>query len=154
MSDRSVWYHFAGQIGPTQKRSILDSLASVGVVTHALDCSNPSGSGVFFFDQVTEQLCEFLRDASHGGQERILCIALSKSMLVSRGAWQLRKAGASDIFAWDDPTEAARQASARFERWTHVDDIIMSPLVKKNLAGQSRAWIRALRQAVEIAQFT
>jgi transcriptional regulator with GAF, ATPase, and Fis domain len=154
MSDRSVWHHFAGQIGAAQKRSILDSLARVGVVTHALDFSNPSGSGVFFFDQITEQLCEFVRDASHGGQERIICIALSKSMLLSPGAWQLRKAGASDVFAWDHSPETARQASARFERWNQIDDIIMSPLVKNNLAGQSPMWIRALRQAVEIAQFT
>jgi transcriptional regulator with GAF, ATPase, and Fis domain len=31
---------------------------------------------------------------------------------------------------------------------------VQSPLVKKNLAGQSPAWIRALRQVIEIARFT
>jgi transcriptional regulator with GAF, ATPase, and Fis domain len=109
---------------------------------------------VLFFDRVTEQLCEFVREASCGRQSRIVCIALSGPMFASREAWQLRKAGAADVFAWDSECGAAHQASARFDRWNQVDEIIASSLVTKNLAGHSPAWIRALRQAVEISQFT
>jgi transcriptional regulator with GAF, ATPase, and Fis domain len=154
MSEISVWHHFAGQVGATQKRSILNSLTNVGILTHALASARPSGPGILFFDQVTEHLREFVHDASHGGLQRILCVAVSRCESGCAGAWQLRKAGASDVLRWSRSSESAMQVFARFERWNQVDEIIHSPLVSENLAGQSPAWIRALRQAVEGAQFT
>jgi transcriptional regulator with GAF, ATPase, and Fis domain len=136
------------------EKSILDALSRAGAGSYAVDMSEPSGPGVLFFDQITQRLCHFLREASRRGLERVLAIALSHSALAERGAWQLLQAGASDVFAWDHSTDPAQEVAARFERWRQIDEIVQSPLVKKNLAGQSPAWIRALRQVVEIARFT
>jgi transcriptional regulator with GAF, ATPase, and Fis domain len=136
------------------EKSILDALSRAGAGSYAVDMSEPSGPGVLFFDQITQRLCQLLRDASRRGLERVLAIALSHSALAERGAWRLLQAGASDVFAWDHSSDPAREVAARFERWRQVDEIVQSPLVKKNLAGQSPAWIRALRQVVEIARFT
>jgi hypothetical protein len=114
-----------------------------------VDASEPSGQGVLFFDQITQRLCHFLSEVSWRGLERILAVALSPSALAERGAWRLLQTGASDIFAWDHSTNPAQEVAARFERWEQVDEIEQSPLVRKNQAGQSPAWIRALRQVVE-----
>lgn len=154
MSATTIWHHFVGQIGAMPKRSILNALSRAGVNTYAVNPLKPCGSGVLFFDQISQHLCHFVSEASHRGLERILAIAFSGSVLAGRGAWQLRNAGASDVFAWDHSPEPAQEVGARFERWEQIDEIVLSPLVKKNLAGQSPGWIRALRQVVEIARFT
>jgi transcriptional regulator with GAF, ATPase, and Fis domain len=149
-----VWHHFMSQGEAMPEKSILDALSRAGVRSYAADPLEPAGRGMLFFDKITQRLCHFLREASRRGLERILAVALSNSALAERGAWQLLQAGASDVFAWDHSTDPAQEVAARFERWEHVDEIVQSPLVKKNLAGQSPAWIRALRQVVEIARFT
>jgi len=86
--------------------------------------------------------------------ERVLAIALSQARVKPSAVWDLLDAGASDAFAWDHSSDTAHEVAARFERWKKVDEIVASPLVKENLAGNSRAWIRALRQLVEVARFT
>jgi transcriptional regulator with GAF, ATPase, and Fis domain len=154
MSVTAIWHHFMRQGEAMPEKPILDALSRAGVRSYAADPSEPSGQGVLFFDQITQRLCHFLSEASRRGLERILAVALSPSALAERGAWRLLQAGASDVFAWDHSTDPAQEVAARFERWEQVDEIVQSPLVKKNLAGQSPAWIRALRQVVEIAHFT
>jgi len=86
--------------------------------------------------------------------ERVLAIAISHATVKPAAVWELLAAGASDAFAWDHSSDTAYEVAARFERWEEVDEIVRSPLVKKNLAGQSCAWIRSLRQIVEVARFT
>jgi transcriptional regulator with GAF, ATPase, and Fis domain len=154
MSVTGVWHHFMSQGEAMPEKPILDALSRAGVRSYAADPSEPSGQGVLFFDLITHRLCHFLREASRRGLERILAVALSQSALAERGAWRLLQAGASDVFAWDHSADPAQEVAARFERWGQVDEMVQSPLVKKNLARQSPAWIRALRQVVEIARFT
>ena len=86
--------------------------------------------------------------------ERVLAIALPEAGIETATIWNLLSAGASDAFAWDHSRNPASEVAARFERWHKVDDIVSSPLVKDDLAGQSSAWIRSLRHIVEVASFT
>jgi transcriptional regulator with GAF, ATPase, and Fis domain len=86
--------------------------------------------------------------------ERVLAIALPNAGIETAAIWELLSAGASDVFAWDHSPHPAREIAARFKRWRNVDEIVNSPLVKDNLAGQSPTWIRALRRIVEVANFT
>jgi transcriptional regulator with GAF, ATPase, and Fis domain len=44
--------------------------------------------------------------------------------------------------------------SGRFQRWQRIQEVITSPLVSRNLAGESRVWLNSLRQVVEVAMFT
>jgi transcriptional regulator with GAF, ATPase, and Fis domain len=136
------------------EKSILDALSRAGISSYAVDPPEPFGPGVLFFNQITQRLCQFLREASRRGLERVLAVALSQTALIERSAWQLLQAGASDVFAWDHSTDPAQEVAARFERWEQVDEIVRSPLVKNNMAGQSPAWIRAVRQVGEVARFT
>jgi transcriptional regulator with GAF, ATPase, and Fis domain len=75
-------------------------------------------------------------------------------VMKSAGIWNLLRAGASDVFAWDHSQQLAAEIDAKFEHWAIIDEIVQSPLVKRNLAGQSAVWIRTLRQVIEVAKFT
>ena len=86
--------------------------------------------------------------------ERVLAVALTSVMMKPPAVWSLLAAGASDVFAWDHSADAAHEVAARFQRWNEVDEIVRSPLVKENLAGESAAWLRSLREIVEISSFT
>jgi transcriptional regulator with GAF, ATPase, and Fis domain len=44
--------------------------------------------------------------------------------------------------------------AARLKRWCEVEALVRSPLVASQLIGKSRAWVRTLRQVIEIAAFT
>jgi len=66
----------------------------------------------------------------------------------------LLNAGASDVFAWNNCAEPARESPQGFERWNQIDQIVRSPLVENNLAGKTAAWVRCLTQLVEVASFT
>jgi hypothetical protein len=99
MSVTAVWHHFMKQGEAMPEKSILDALSRVGVRSRSTDPSEPSGQGVLFFDQITQRLCHYLREASRRGLKRVLAIALSQSALALARAWQLLQAGASDVFA-------------------------------------------------------
>src|SRR5262249_38330331 len=58
--------------------------------------------------------------------------------------------GAGDVLTADRPAEIA----ARLERWNEVDRMVQSPLVRRNLVGNSPAWIATLREIVEAAAFS
>jgi transcriptional regulator with GAF, ATPase, and Fis domain len=154
MSVTGIWHHFMGQGEASLDTPILDAFSHAGISLYGVDSPAARGPGVIFFDQITPDLCRFLREASHQGLERVLAIALSHSALVYNGTWRLLQAGASDVFAWDHSPDPAQEVAARFDRWAQVDEIVQSPLVQNNLAGQSSAWVLALRQFVEVARFT
>ena len=112
------------------------------------------GPGVVLFDEVSEGLCDFVREASQGGYGRVLAVGTSRAALASAQGWTLLRAGASDAFARDGAADAARAALARFERWAAVDRLVDSPLVRNHLVGRSPLWRTVLRQVVEVAAFT
>jgi transcriptional regulator with GAF, ATPase, and Fis domain len=146
-----IWHCFLGQ---QPQAAILDALSRAHLLHHACESPPPRGPGIVFFDEITSQLPGLLREASRRGMERVLAIGLSEAGIKPAGIWNLLSAGASDVFAWNRSHDPAREVVARFERWEKVDEIVRSPLVKDNLAGQSWAWIRSLRQIVEVARFT
>lgn len=146
-----IWHRF---LGHWPEATILDALSRENLSTYALETPTPHSGGVVFFEEVTPQLFEQLRAASRRGLERVLAVAVSRSRLKIESVWKLLRAGASDVFAWDHSENPAREVAARFNRWERVDEIVESPLVKENLVGESPAWIRVLREVVEVARFT
>ena len=146
-----IWHCF---LGAKAQASILESLNQAGLRSHEYQSGDHTGPGIVFFDEPSSQVREFLRETSCRGLERVLAIAHSRPALEPSAIWDLLDAGAVDVFAWDRCPGAAQTIARRFERWEEVDEIVRSPLVKENLAGQSAAWIRSLRQIVEVATFT
>lgn len=146
-----IWHCFFGR---RPEASIFEALSQARVLHHACESPPPRGPGIVFFDSITPQLLQLLRDASCGGMERVLAIALSHATMEPANVWELLAVGASDAFGWDHSSDTAHEVAARFERWEKVDEIVRSPLVRENLAGQSCAWIKSLREIVEVARFT
>ena len=145
-----IW-HFSHRTTPNV--SVLKSLTQAGISSQHAKSHN-GGPGLVFFDEFSNELAELLRDRSRRGLERVLAISLSRRAIDPEVIWNLLSAGAADVFAWERCRKPAEEIAARFERWKKVDEIVRSPLVKENLAGRSAAWIRVLRQIVEVATFT
>jgi transcriptional regulator with GAF, ATPase, and Fis domain len=112
------------------------------------------GPGLLIFDEITQQLYDFVQEMSCNGLDRILAIAVSRSALTHGDAWSLLQAGASDVFPWDSTPHPAEDVAARFTRWADVDHLMASPVVEQGLIGDSRVWKSAVRQVVEVARFT
>lgn len=146
-----IWHCFIGQ---PPRADIIDVLTAARLRYQACESPPPNGPGIVFFDEISPRLIELLRTNSRQGTERVLAVGLSQSVMKSTGIWNLLRAGASDVFAWDHLKQPAAELDAKFEHWATIDEIIRSPLVQRNLVGQSAVWIRTLRQVIEVAKFT
>jgi transcriptional regulator with GAF, ATPase, and Fis domain len=155
MNERvSPWLHFFGQISPESAKEIVQTLEHVGIKTHPLKPETANDLGVLVFDAISQELYDYLRKVSHCGSARVLAVASSGSTVTPIELWGVLRAGASDAFLWAQVPNPAGQIAARIERWHAVDSIIDSPLVRKNLIGNSPVWKSILRQIIEVAQFT
>src|SRR5262249_13845952 len=148
-----AWLYFLDRGDGLPEIVLADSLARAAVHTHSLDPDRPGGPGIVVFGESTPRLCEFLREVSNGGLDRVLALAISRVALEGDNSWRLLQAGASDVLVWDQDTMPA-QVAARLERWESIDRLVQSPLVRNNCVGQSPIWITLLRQIVEMASFT
>lgn len=149
-----AWSHFKGKEAVQRRGAVLESLTRAGIATLPLDREAVAGIGVLFFDEVSQGLCTFLREVSRHGLERVLAIAVSPSLLSDSNAWLLLDAGVSDVLVWDESQDTATQVALRLERWSAVDDLLNSSVVRDNLVGRSPIWRSILRQVVEVALFT
>lgn len=150
----SVWLHCQNEERPLSRQAITRALAGEGVKCQRREEDPRPELGLFFFDEETPDLIEFIQDFSHDGYYRLLVVATHKRALAGNQPWKLMQAGASDVMAWDASDEPAATIAARLQRWKAVDDLVDSPLVRDNLVGRSRAWVMVLRQVIELARYT
>jgi transcriptional regulator with GAF, ATPase, and Fis domain len=153
-SETKAWLYFSGKIDNSLINQVTKSLERAGILTHQLDRSRPSGPGLLVFEIVTLELYECIRELTRNGIERVLTIPATTSAINTDQIWELLRAGASDVFAWDQSEEPGNEIAAKLERWEVEDRLTCSPLVQDNLVGQSPIWTCALRQIVEVAYFT
>lgn len=149
----TVWHHFVQRSDAAVRSAIVRALIDAGIKTCARASESAFGPGVLFFDRVDPELCNFIRQVSRSGLERVLAVAVSGSAL-GGDTWRLLESGASDVFAWHHFSQPAVEIAARFQRWESVDDTVNSPLVQESLVGKNPIWISVLRQIVEIAIYT
>jgi transcriptional regulator with GAF, ATPase, and Fis domain len=130
--------------------------AGVEVVTGAgaSPAQRPAGSVVDLvcFETVTPAVEDQIRTAAHL-RSRCLAVGMLTVPLSRRDTWTLLGLGASDVVSWRGPA-TAHDLAARLERWSGVDAILESPLVRTNLVGSSAEWTRVLRELIEVASFT
>jgi transcriptional regulator with GAF, ATPase, and Fis domain len=154
VAETKLWYltYPNGAAGSTQKA--LEMLRSVGLTPLPLGAGDPCcGSGIIFFETVSQELYELLREVSRNGPARVLAVSIAHATL-GGNAWSLLQAGASDVFVWNDSDEPAREVAARVERWQQIESLVDSPLIKNNLVGESHVWRGLMRHVVEVAQFS
>lgn len=149
----TVWHCFHGRISGETKRDIVARIEATGLEVYPLNPDFPKGPGLLFFDDINQALCSFLRETTNNSLERVIAISTQSSSL-HPAVWSLLEAGASDVITWDDPSQRSLEIHQRISHWQQIDRIVDSPLVTENLIGKSPAWLKVLRQIVEIARFT
>src|SRR5262245_30694101 len=108
-----VWHHFFGPGDAPVRCAVIAALLNAGIATQPLK-AEIVGAGIVFFNQVTAELCNFVRQISRNGLERVLTIAFSGSALCTGSTWRLLQHGASDVFAWDHSDNPAKEVAERF----------------------------------------
>jgi len=149
-----AWYHVSGDKVSSILRSALQVLQKAGLETYPLNPKALSGPGLVFFSAADAGLYDFLKEVSRSGFERVLAVTLAPLLSAQSTAWNLLKAGASDLISLDLLLARPESVTARFARWQHIDEAIHSPLIKNAIVGSSFSWISVLRLIVEVAQFT
>jgi transcriptional regulator with GAF, ATPase, and Fis domain len=125
-----------------------------GLDLHPWDGVAAPGAGILCFSAIDDEVLDVLREASHGGAERVLAVPGAATRLDVQDAWQLVRAGASDVLTWSSPAEVADRITSRLARWSAVDTLIEDPSVRDSLVGASPAWRATLRRAIEVARYT
>jgi hypothetical protein len=149
-----VWIHSLPEPDTRQSRSLTDLLRPWKIETIGYDRSLWLTSGVLLITDCDESVFSFVRRASCGGGARILVLARDRASLANGAAWELLRAGASDVMVWDGTPARIEDVAERFERWNAVDGILDSTIIKENLIGRSPAWRHVLRDVIEIAKFS
>src|SRR3979411_1760253 len=123
------WAFFRVENESVLKDAVHEAL--VGAKIEPLPYNHPaSGVGLVFFDAVSTELCNFLREVTNQGAERVLAIGASRACFGNVDCWQLLKAGASDVLAWDQSQCPGTEVAARLRRWDAVDTLMHSPIVQ------------------------
>ena len=150
----SAWLHSVGIADADSSPPVAESLARRGIELGRLNTDAPAPLGLLFLGLVTPAHCQLIREWSNDGLNRVLVVARDRSVVAGGGAWQLLHAGASDVLVYDDLPDPPEAIAARLERWRAIDDLLVSPVVREELVGRSRAWTALLRQVIEVARFT
>ena len=149
------WIHFWRSSSATDRASFLDILAQCDINPSVeLDELPSDPGGIVCFESVDPELSDFIREASDLGQRRILAVPMPGTKVDCESAWNLLRAGASDVLVETPEADLGKVVSARIDRWRTVDALVHSEVVESNLIGSSPAWIALLRQVVEAAHFT
>ena len=136
------------------REGIADVLARQGVTVPRAETVATVGPVLLLFDQVDEEVRRAVREQSGQGARRVIAVAAKGEELDNRDTWSLMEAGAADVLVWEKQAPPATTIAARLKRYAEIDELMESPLVRDNLVGRSRAWLRTLRQVVEVARFT
>jgi hypothetical protein len=149
-----IWIHSLPEQDAQWTRSLTDLLCSRQIETKEYDWSPLPTPGVLLASRCDDSVCGFVRGTSCFGGARILVLVRERTLLTGGAAWELLRAGASDVMVWEGTPEVVDDVVGRFERWNAVDEILDSTVVKGNLIGKGTAWTHVLRDIIEIAKFS
>ena len=130
------------------------ALSEAGVTAVDRLSNAPARAGALvLFDHVADEVCAEVSRLSDAGKRRVVAVAVQDEGLAGGSSWDLLAAGAADALTWNG-AGTARELAARFGRWREVDEIVESPIVRRNLVGEDLGWRLLLRGVVEVACFS
>jgi transcriptional regulator with GAF, ATPase, and Fis domain len=147
------WVHYCGNASEREKNSFATALVEHGVEILSFSHGKPNGPGVCCFDEMTDELRDFLQSVSCEGRERIIAVARPEALRSGEEGWGLLQAGASDMLIWSDPNHVAGQVKARLERWISIEQLLADTCLAEVVA-ESPVWLATLRRVAEIARFS
>ena len=150
-----VWIRAFGKAGELIGQELRERLLDRSIAVVSFDSAADLAMGILVFDHVDQQLLDTISESSLVGRRPLLALAAGDCTLETAMAWDVLRAGATDVWTWRTCTDAVvEQLIARFERLLAIERILNSGLIRKNLIGRSIVWMRFLRQVIEVAQFT
>ena len=147
------------QLGSLERRARLafDAGLSTGGVAigHEPAADLPDGPCplVLLFDRVSNDVLNRIAGA-RAERRRVLLVSTPRARFAAEDPWRLLNAGGSDVLAWSGDAGPVHDVIARLDRWSSVDAILGSGIVRGNLVGESDAWTAVLRQVIEVGVFT
>lgn len=148
-----VWVHWYGNSKANLNEAGLKALSRGGLDLRRRGEMDEPADGLFIFGEFTPEVCQSLHDLTTNNLDRVVALGVGAE-LSGAASWKLLEAGATDVLSWDDVSKPPSELAERFERWATVEQILHSPAVREILVGQSRAWVRVLRELIEVAHFT
>src|SRR3954464_15350649 len=97
----TAWLHTFDAPGPLSLQAIREELQSAGVRTVPLNHNSPLGLGIVVCNQVSDEICDFIRRFSRQGLDPLLALT-RKEQATAGGVGALLDAGALDVLKWDD----------------------------------------------------
>ena len=148
-----VTFRCHGEVRPEQRAEFVRLLSDEGI--DARECAEGrSPLGIVLFGEAGPRLADVLQETRRDRARLLLAVAAPGVVVPSETAWQILNAGAAELLPWAGTAETAAPIVARLRRWAAVEEVLERPLVRDHLVGKSTAWLRVLRQVVEVACFT
>jgi transcriptional regulator with GAF, ATPase, and Fis domain len=147
-----VWWEAVGAV-PSGAQALLEALREAGVTGYPA-ARGTSGPGMLLLDDAAADVAGRVRDRSRGGADPTIVVVFQRGSLVHGVGWDLLDAGAADVVQFGDPHVTAAAIAARFRRREEIERLLDSPLVRRNLAGDTPAWRAVLRRVVDVARFS
>jgi len=154
-NETSVWIHSFSCDIQSVEVELAATMGQHQLQLRRLAIDKCKGPGLLFFDKFSPELYLFLERVSGNGQEPVLAIGLVDQSISDEQYWHLLKSGAADVFCWDKSSSRLTvRIVALLTRWIMVEHLLNSPLVQKNLIGESLVWRNFLKCIVEVTYFT
>jgi transcriptional regulator with GAF, ATPase, and Fis domain len=148
-----VWIKCIGGGSASSWGNLLGSLKECGVGLEEAP-SHPETPGLLLLNPVTDETIEGAAEARGQTSGPLLALVPRRSDLSNGRIWQLLRAGVEDVLVIENMAGAAKGISGRLRRIAEVEAVAVSPVVKDNLVGESAAWRKVIRQAIEAALFS
>jgi len=103
-------------------------------------------------EEVKEQIKKIFPGNLNG--KHFIVVVKNEPRKTSEVYWPILEAGLHDIFEWTNEEDLINYIKSVAERNEKIEEILDSPLIKKNLIGESRTWKNFLREVIEVAIYS
>ena len=120
-----VALHCMGQPLSQAAGELEAQLRSAGVQCTPYDPLRSIGiASIVLFVAYSEDLLRLVREMSAAAIQRVLLLSMRPDSLAGGAAWELLRAGGSDVLTWSGDGRTAKEVVARLERWQQVDTLV------------------------------
>ena len=149
-----VWCSFFDIQDEVVRKAVCKILKDKGLDVIEFKQEFSAAPGIVFFKKNTQSLCDYLLGVTKRGINHVVAISLGDCPISPEAIWQVLNAGVCDVIDWNEKDETVEAITSRLIRIQKIEELLKSTAVENNLIGKSSAWIKTLRQVVEMAHFT
>src|SRR5882724_2890311 len=151
-----VWVQDFSSPGIPGKDQLTDLLEKKKLVVRKWTPDLVAEIGIVFMQSasIDDTLLHFLRGNVRDKGHRVVIINFQEGPVPQDQLLMLFDAGAEYVFDYRQINASLAGIADKIERWRNVNSILLSPVIKKMVAGKSVALKKVLRELVEVAMFS